>query len=117
MTTQVYPNGSIKTTVTGKELGDESQITVLRKVVKYEELVFDNEDDFNKWKNLAINDEWGEFNEFTKRNFVDIWYQDVNEEYYVALMHDQTMASDDWISSGIFEEGVDPFSFNDMEIQ
>lgn len=117
MTTQLYQNGSIKTTVTGKELGDDSQITVLRRVVKYEELVFDNEHDFNEWRNFALNDEWDKFNEFNQKNFVDIWYDDVNEESYVALMYDQTNASDDWIANGVFEDSVDEYSLNEMEIQ
>jgi len=91
------------------------QITVIRKIVKYEEHVFDNEEQFNQWKNLP-NDECNEFND---KNFVDIWYNtrlDVDPDTYVALKGDQTQATDDWIFTGIFEEAKDQYSIDELEV-
>lgn len=91
------------------------QITVIRKIVKYEELVFDSEEQFNQWKNLP-NDE---LNEFNNKNFVDIWYDtrlDIDPDTYVALRGDQTQATDDWIFTGIFEEAKDQYSIEELEV-
>lgn len=117
--TECFEDGSIASTITKQELGSKGQITVIRKVVKYEELVFDNEEQFNQWKNLPDNDEWEEFHEFNNKNFVDIWYDtrlDIDPDTYVALKGDQTQATDDLIFTGIFEEAKDQYSLEELEV-
>lgn len=119
MGTECFEDGSIASTITKQELGSKGQITVIRKVVKYEELVFDNEEQFNQWKNLPDNDEWEEFHEFNNKNFVDIWYDtrlDIDPDTYVALKGDQTQATDDLIFTGIFEEAKDQYSLEELEV-
>ena len=119
MGTECFEDGAIASTITKQELGNEGQITVIRKIVKYEELVFDNEEQFNQWKNLPDNDEWEEFHEFNNKNFVDIWYDtrlDIDPDTYVALRGDQTQATDDLIFTGIFEEAKDQYSLEELEV-
>ena len=120
----IYRQNGIASTVSGKELGDENQITVIRKITKYEELVFDNVEQFNEWKNLSDphHEDWDDniekFNEFNSNHFVDIWYdtEDLSPTEYVALKGDQTMGTDDWIFTGIFEESRESYYLNNMEV-
>lgn len=120
----IYGKTGIASTVTGKELGDENQITVIRKITKYEELVFDNVEQFNEWKNLSDpNDEdWDDntikFDEFNSNHFVDIWYdtEELSLTEYVALKGDQTIGTDDWIYTGIFNESCEVYDLNNMEV-
>jgi hypothetical protein len=118
--TQLRENGSIASTITGNKLGDSNQITVIRRKVFYDELVFDNEEQFEHWKNLADNGEWDEFKDFNQKHFVDIWYDtrlDIDPDRYVALSGDQTIATDDWIFTGIFnEESVNQYYLNELEV-
>lgn len=98
-----------------------TQVTVIRRIVQYEECVFNSEEEFEQWKSLSENDEWEEFNQFNKNNFKDIWYNtrlDINPDLYVALNGDQTQATDDWIFTGIFNEGneVDQYNIETLEL-
>jgi hypothetical protein len=122
--TSNYRQNGIASTVTGKELGDENQITVIRKITKYEELVFDNVEQFNEWKNLSDphHEDWDDniekFNKFNSNHFVDIWYdtEEISPTEYVALKGDQTIGTDDWIYTGIFNESCEVYDLNHMEV-
>ena len=99
----------------------KKQITVIRKIVKYEEHVFDSVKDFNEWKNLPRNDESMKFHKFNQNNFKDIWYDtriDIDPDEYVALSGDQTQGTDDWIFTGIFHEGKskDQYSLKELKV-
>ncbi len=92
-----------------------TQVTVIRRIVQYEECVFNSEEEFEQWKSLSENDEWEEFSQFNKTHFKDIWYNtrfDIDPDLYVALEGDQTQATDDWISTGIFNEGIERDQYN-----
>ena len=120
----IYGQTGIASTVTGKELGDENQITVIRKITKYEELVFDNVEQFNEWKNLSDpnHEDWDDntikFDEFNSNHFVDIWYdtEELSPTQYFALKGDQTVGTDDWIYTGIFNESCEIYDLNNMEV-
>ncbi len=92
-----------------------TQVTVIRRIVQYEECVFNSEEEFEQWKSLSENDEWEEFSQFNKAHFKDIWYNtrlDIDPDLYVALEGDQTQATDDWIFTGIFNEGIERDQYN-----
>ena len=101
-----------------------TQITVIRKITKYEEFVFDTEEQFNEWKKLGDLDseDWDNnltfLKEFNANNFKDIWYEteELSPTEYVALEGDETMATDDWIFTGIFENACDLYDLKDMEV-
>lgn len=119
--TTIYGTRGIESTVTGNDLGTEGQITVIRRTIKYDELVFDNEEQFNEWKKMSNLDcdQREEFEEFNSENFVDIYFDttDFDCPTYVAIQEDQTSATDDWIASGIFDtHSRDSYELNKLKI-
>lgn len=89
MATKTRENGCIDSTITGAELGKDGQITVIRKRTVFDELVFDNKEQFEYWKLLSDfedEDERGThpdfgtdtFDEFNDKNFVNSFNHDDN---------------------------------------
>jgi hypothetical protein len=101
-----------------------TQITVIRKITKYEEFVFDTEEQFNEWKKLGDFDseDWDDnvthLKEFNAKNFEDIWYEteELSPTEYVAIEGDETQATDDWIFTGIFKNACDLYDLKDMKV-
>lgn len=96
-----------------------TQITVIRKIISYEEMVFGDEQEFEEWKTLATCEsdlDYQKFVEFNKNNFKDIEYstEGITPTTYVALNGDQTLASDDWIFWGIFDESKEEDELNTL---
>lgn len=117
MATKTRENGCIDSTITGAELGKDGQITVIRKRAVFDEIVFDNKEQFEYWKLLSDfenEDERGThpdfgtdtFDEFNDKNFVNSFLEDdvIDPPLHAAFFGDQTICTDDIIDNGHFDK-------------
>lgn len=102
-----------------------TEVTVIRRIVRYEEMVFDSREQFEEWKSSSryedfpdeTNEEWLEFNQkkFVDMNYYELTGDDLTD--YVALDGDETDKTDDWIFWGIFNvESWQTFEIENIKI-
>lgn len=110
-----------------KQQAVQQKITVIRRVVTYEEAVFDSVEEFESWKALSEKafgpkDEdhtmFDDFREITEKKFANIEFEtcDFDPTLYIAVVNDVTSHTDDWISLGIFEDAVEDSDFSSLRL-